>query len=294
MEKKESRRKLRKILYRVLLGFFTAVFVFSAAYLIKYFVDSHRASQEYNDLANLLDQYRATMTTPAAPSDPPPAVTDPSGELPTDPTGTVPSEPTAPPAPTEPSILPEYAPFYQMNNDMVGWISMPGTTVNYPVMQTPDNPDYYLSRSFSKEPSDWGTIYARESCDIYRPSDNITLFGHYKKDGSMFNNLHKFRKQDYWQEHQTFSFDTLYEHHTYQIWAVFKISANVGSNHFPYHRFSDAATEGEFNEFVRNVKELQFFDTGITPVYGDKLLTLSTCEYTLENGRLVVCAMRVS
>lgn len=288
MERKKKNSKVGKILYYSLLTIFSAVFLFSAAYLVKYWTDSKQAATQYDDLAAKLENLRATMPTQTDPTAPPPPVTDPNtGE-------TIVTEPR-PTEPTEPQILPEYLPFYEMNNDMVGWISIKDTKVNYPVMQTsPSNRDYYLKRNFYKMASDWGAIYAREVCDINRPSDNITLYGHHMKDGSMFAQLSKFQFKDFWQTHQTFTFDTLYERHTYKIWAVFKTSANLGDNHFPYHRFSDAATEEEFTEFVNTVKRLDYYDTGIIPVYGDKLLTLSTCEYTLDNGRFVVCAVRVS
>ncbi len=290
MEQNKKGSKKGKILYYSLLGVFSAVFLFSAAYLINYWVHSRQASNDYDDLASRLESIRATIPTETEPTDPPPPATDPStGE--TIVTEPIPTDPTEP---TEPQILPEYLPFYELNNDMVGWISISDTKVNYPVMQTPDNPDYYLKRNFYKMSSDWGAIYAREACDINKPSDNITLYGHHMQDGSMFAQLSKFQFQDFWQTHQTFSFDTLYERHTYKIWAVFKTSANIGDNHFPYHRFSDAATEEEFTEFVETVKRLDYYDTGITPEYGDKLLTLSTCEYTLDNGRFVVCSVRVS
>lgn len=290
MEQSKKSSKRGKILYYSLLGIFSAVFLFSAAYLINYWVHSREAGSDYDDLASRLESMRATIPTETKPTDPPPPVTDPdTGE-------TIVTEPlpTEPPEPTEPQILPEYAPFYELNSDMVGWITIPDTKINYPVMQTPDNPDYYLKRNFYKMGSDWGAIYAREVCDINRPSDNITLYGHHMQDGSMFAQLSKFQFQNFWQEHQTFTFDTLYERHTYKIWAVFKTSANLGDNHFPYHRFSDAATKEEFDAFVAQVKLLDYYDTGITPVYGDKLLTLSTCEYTLDNGRFVVCAVRIS
>lgn len=278
MKQKKKSGKSGKILYYSLLTIFSAVFLFSAAYLIKYWTDSRQAATQYGDLANRLESLRATMPSKIEPSTGETVVSD--------------SRPTDP---AEPQILPEYSPFYEINNDMVGWITIPDTKVNYPVMQTSrDNPDYYLKRNFYKKASDWGAIYARESCDINRPSDNITLYGHHMKDGSMFAQLHKFQSKDFWKEHQNFTFDTLYERHTYKIWAVFKTTANLGDNHFPYHQFSDAATEEEFTEFVETVKRLDYYDTGITPVYGDKLLTLSTCEYTLDNGRFVVCAVRVS
>ena len=176
---------------------------------------------------------------------------------------------------------------------MVGWITVPDTKINYPVMQTPTKPDYYLKRNFYKKSSDWGAIYAREVCNVNEPSDNVTLYGHHMKDGSMFTGLDKFKQKSFWETHRTFQFDTLYERHTYEIIGVFKTSANVGQG-FNYHLFVDAADEGKFNEFVSTVKSLAFYETGVTAQYGDKLLTLSTCEYTLSNGRFVVVAKRIS
>ncbi|MBQ2785976.1 MAG: class B sortase [Oscillospiraceae bacterium] len=281
---KVGRISVAGLLYCLAIAILGGVFIFSSAYLINYWVDSRQAGSDYDDLASRLESLRATTPTQPETTAPPNPATDPN-------TGITDSKPTEP---TEPQILPEYLPFYELNNDMVGWITIADTKVNYPVMQTPDNPDYYLKRNFYKMSSDWGAIYARESCDINRPSDNITLYGHHMKDGSMFAQLHKFQSKDFWQTHQTFTFDTLYEHHTYTIWAVFKTSANITENYYPYHRFSDAATEEEFNEFVQTIKKMDYYDTGITPVYGDKLVTLSTCEYTLDNGRFVVCAVRTS
>ena len=160
-------------------------------------------------------------------------------------------------------------------------------------MQTPNEANYYLNRSFDKTESARGSIYAREVCDINKPSDNITLYGHNMADGGMFACLHNYINKNAWDNNSLIFFDTLYEYHTYKIFAVFKTSANIGEG-FSYHQFVDAANEEEFNEFVSTCKELAFYDTGITPVYGDKLICLSTCEYTLDNGRLVVAAVRIT
>ena len=112
-------------------------------------------------------------------------------------------------------------------------------------------------------------------------------------DGSMFAALNAYTSKDAWDKNNLIFFDTLNEYHTYKIFAVFKTSANVGQG-FSYHKFVDAANEQEFNDFVSTCKKLAFYDTGITPVYGDKLICLSTCEYTLDNGRLVVAAVRIT
>ena len=109
----------------------------------------------------------------------------------------------------------------------------------------------------------------------------------------MFHDLHGYYRESFWKEHQFIEFDTIYDHHTYQIFAVFKTNVS-SSDFFPYHRFNNAESAEEFDEFVSKVKSLSFYDTGVSAEYGDKLITLSTCEYTLSNGRLVVVAKQVS
>lgn len=266
MEKKKHAS--RKWIRLVLLVCFVGVFVFAGVKLGLYYFGSKQAVEEYEELVNIKENIVQQQQ-----SEKNDVVEEPEEE--------------------ESGILPEYRPIYEMNKDMVGWLKIPGTRIDYPVMQTVDNPDYYLKRSFYKRPSDWGAIYAREVCDINKPSDNVVLYGHAMNDESMFGSLYRYRQKAFWQEHQTLFFDTLMEHHEYQIWAVFKTTANQDEG-FPYHRYNEFADEEDFLAFVSTVKELSFFDTGITPEYGEKLLTLSTCEYTQENGRLVVCAVRVS
>ena len=195
--------------------------------------------------------------------------------------------------PTEPGMLPGYNEIYEMNNHVVGWIKMEGTKMDYPVMQTPDEPNFYLYRDFDKNNSARGSVYVREVCDVDEPSDNVTIYGHNMADGSMFACLGAYVNKKAWENNSLIFFDTLNEYHTYKIFAVFKTSANLGQG-FSYHTFVDAADEEEFDEFVSTCKKLSFYDTGITPVYGDKLICLSTCEYTLDNGRLVVAAVRIT
>ena len=190
-------------------------------------------------------------------------------------------------------ILPEYRGAYALNNDLVGWIKIEGTAIDYPVMQTPDNKDYYLKHNFNKERSNWGCIYVRESCDVFTPSDNVTIYGHYMQDGSMFHDLHGYYYSAFYKEHPYIQFDTIYERHTYQIIAVFKTSANIGEG-FSYHLFDYAADKAEFDEYINTVQSLRLYWTGVKAEYGDMLITLSTCEYTLDNGRLVVVAKRIS
>lgn len=285
MEEKKKRNR-KKILYYCLLTFFALVFIGSAVYIGNYFWRSYKARSDYDDLANLRQN---NMTTAPIETTVPDSTTVPSQtEDPIDPTdGT-----TVPTEPGEPTILPELLPLYEMNDDLVGWICFPDTKLNYPVLQTPDEPNYYLYRNFYGENSRWGAIYVNELCDVYEPSDNVTLYGHNMKDNSMFGILDNYQRKSYWEEHSTFTFDTLYERRTFKIFAVFRTTA-IAETGFQYHNFIDAEDEEAFNKFIAQIKRLDYYDTGITPVYGDKIVCLSTCEYTLTHGRFVVCGVLV-
>lgn len=150
-----------------------------------------------------------------------------------------------------------------------------------PVPETPDNTD----PSAPEETT--------EDCNVWTPSDNVILYGHNMKDGSMFATLLKYRKQSYWEEHRYIHFNTLLERHTYEIVATFKTTATIGQG-FDYQMFANADTEEEFDDYIATAKSLAFYDTGVTAEYGDKLITLSTCDASLTNGRLVVVAKRVN
>lgn len=271
---------MKRAIYIALLVILSAVFLVSVSYIVIYLVDSYQQKDIYNDLASLVSTSppgETSSTEPVKVVIPRPNdSTTPSGE---DPEGD--------------TVLEEYAALYLQNTDMVGWIRIEGTNINYPVMQTPDRKDYYLHRNFYEESSDHGTIYVREVCDVFAPSDNVTIYGHHMRDSSMFANLMKYRTKSFWEEHRYITFDTLTEHHTYEIVSVFRTTATQGKG-FAYHQFVNAANEEEFDQFIATCKRLDYYETGVTAQYGDKLISLSTCEYTQANGRLVVVAKRIS
>jgi len=258
---------MKKVLFTVVVLVLVAAFGVSAFMVGNYLIDGRNQANRYDELSNIAaNAQKETKENDA-------------------------TEETT--EPTEGGMLAGYKEIYEMNTDTVGWIKMEGTEMDYPVMQTPSDPDFYLYRNFDKADSTRGSVYAWSAADINTPSDNITLFGHNMADGSMFACLNAYTSKTAWENNSLIFFDTLYEYHTYKIFAVFKTSANIGQG-FSYHKFVDAANEQEFNDFVSTCKKLSFYDTGITPVYGDKLIALSTCEYTLDNGRLVVCAVRIT
>ena len=271
---------MKKALYTIAIVLLLVVFGFSAFQVVNYFVESKEQADKFDALAQIKQE---AMEAAAA--------TTPKVEEPKETTGD--EETTEPTGETDPQMLPQYQALYAMNSDLVGWLTIPNTRVDYPVMQTPDRPNYYLDRDFETNFSARGCLYAREECDLLKPSDNITIYGHNMLDGSMLAALHQYIDKETWEENNLIFFDTLYEYHVYEIFAVFKTTASLGKG-FTYHQMVDAESEEEFNEYIATCKELAFYDTGITPVYGDKLICLSTCEYTLTNGRLVVMARRIS
>lgn len=189
-------------------------------------------------------------------------------------------------------VLEKYKELYLQNEDMVGWLSIDGTEINYPVMQTPNNPNFYLKHNFEKEYSDLGTPYIQENCTIAE-SDNLLIYGHHIKGGKMFGALEDYKAKSFYEQHKTTRFDMLTEQAEYEIISVFK-TVEYSSEGFRYYDFVNAENAEAFEEYLSKCKELALYDTGINAEYGDKLLTLSTCEYSAPNGRLVVVAKKVS
>ena len=192
-----------------------------------------------------------------------------------------------------PDILPEYELIHQKNQKLIGWVKIDNTIIDYPVMQTVNN-EYYLDHNFNQEEARNGCIFMDYQCDVIKGCDNIILYGHHMKSGKMFGTLNKYSKQSYYEEHPTIQFDTIYEKGTYQVMYVFR--SKVYSEEevtFKYYQFINAASAMEFDSAMNEMAALSLYDTGVTAAYGDKLLTLSTCDYQEKKGRFVVVAKKI-
>jgi len=271
---------MKNAVRQILIGLFAAIFVFSAYSLITYFMEIRQSESEYEALAEMVQQQLEETV---------PEETDASGQFVPRPSKLV--EVTDPDTGETLRILQEYAPVYRLNSDLVGWIKIHDSNIDFPVLQNTEYTDYYLKRNFYGQWSNQGAIYVREQCDVNTPSDNITIYGHRTNAGTMFAHLQKYKKEEFWQTHSKIRFDTLSSHYTYEIFSVFLIDATAESG-FAYHEFVDAADKSEFDRFVSQCKDRSLYDTGITPQYGDKLITLSTCHGDSTVGRLVVVARR--
>ena len=182
---------------------------------------------------------------------------------------------------------------YEKNQDMVGWIRIPDTRINYPVMQTKDDMEYYLRRDFYGNEDVNGLPFLDARCDVEKPSTNLLIYGHSMNSGAMFAGLMDYKDYEFYQKHKIIYFDTVRERGEYEVVAVFQSRvAYVDEVAFRYYNFIQADTQEEFNSFISAVEQLSYYDTGVDVEYGDELLTLSTCDREITDGRLVVLAKK--
>ena len=252
---KGSDEKLKKWLIRILLIIFIISLVLSVIYIITNKVQDKKQNEVFEELENIVTEEKEEKHEEQQ----------------------------------EESINLEK--LYDLNNDFIGWLKINGTNISYPVMQTDSNrKEYYLRKNFYKEYSQLGTPYIAEYCNV-QTSDNVIIYGHHITNYQVFGELEKYKKKEFYDNHKIINFNTIYENADYEIIAVFKTVAYTG---FKYYQFINSSSEDEFNTFIKRCKELSFYDTGKTAKYGDKLLTLSTCEYSAKNGRLVVVAKKIT
>lgn len=180
------------------------------------------------------------------------------------------------------------------NNEIIGWLEIEGTNINYPVLQGTDN-EFYMKNNYKKEKSKDGSIFLDKSYNWDIPSSNLLLYGHNNKNGIMFQDLLKYKNEDFYKEHTKIKFTTNKEDNVYEIISVFysRVYYKSEKNVFRYYYFVNANNEQEYNDFVNNAKKSSIYDTGVNANYGDQLLTLSTCEYSQEDGRFVVVAKKL-
>ena len=173
----------------------------------------------------------------------------------------------------------------------MGWIKIEDTKIDYPVLQSLDRPNFYLKHDFDQKSSAYGAPYVAEECDLTKECKNILIYGHHMKNGSMFAALDGYLDPEFRDAHPIIQFDTLEEYGDYEVMAVFTMSAVDQEN--PLYDWSTAGTEETFNQYVAYAKRNSAYDMGIDAQWGDELISLITCEYTHQDGRLIVVAKRI-
>ena len=205
----------------------------------------------------------------------------------------IPEEPDFQAAPAEeqkPAYTACYS-LYEQNNDFAAWLTIPGTKVDYPVMYTPQEPEYYLRRAFDGTGTISGTPFIGDGGNL--DSDMFIIYGHKMKNGTMFGTLNSYAEADFWEDNRTFTLTTITEEREYEVFAAIKTRV-LYRDESGYRPFSKAGelTKEEYAELTTWLKDNALYDTGITPIYGDQILLLVTCSYHTDNGRFLVAARR--
>ena len=179
--------------------------------------------------------------------------------------------------------------YLAQNPDFIAWLRIPGTNVDYPVVQT-DDPDYYLNHTFSGKSSVVGTLFSLADADYAAPGRNIAIYGHHLRSSGekMFTSLMRYKNPDFYEDNQTVMLDSLYRHREYTIFAV--MNMKVGDWEPSRTTFSGDAA---FMAFVNRAKSESLYDTGVEVGADDHILTLITCDrsYAGKEGRLVILAV---
>lgn len=191
-----------------------------------------------------------------------------------------------------PAVLAKYQNVYGMNQDLFGWLSIGGTTFNYPVVHTPEDEEYYLRRGFDGSASRSGVPFLDADCKT--GCGNYLVYGHNMNNGTMFAQLLPYEKEAFWREHPVISFDTLYEEGDYEVIGAFysRVFYQYEQNVFRFYNYHDLTNPEVFREYVDQVKAASIYDTGIDADYGDELITLITCSYGRKHERFVVVARK--
>lgn len=259
MSKGKRFKKKKKDYIKLVRVILAIILIISIIYIVKYFRDSKKEDEETQELLNSV-----TLTdTPEIEED-------------------------------EPERILQVKELKEQYPDVVGWIEIEGTNINYPVMQCEDN-DFYMDHNYKKEKAKTGSIFLDKDYDWSIPSSNLLMYGHNKRNGTtMFSELLKYKEESFYQNYPIIKFTTVEEDAEYEIIAVFlsRVYYKSEKNVFRYYYFINAKNEKEYNDFVKNAKKASLYDTGKTAEYGDQLMTLSTCEYSQEDGRFAVVARK--
>lgn len=183
----------------------------------------------------------------------------------------------------------------QENQDVIGWIQIDNTDINYPILQSSDD-EYYLKHNYKKEKSKYGSIFIKSSCNILDTKSNVIIYGHNMNDTQMFNQLLNYENKDYYTEHPIIRLATEQGESQYEIVSVFKsrVFYQDETNVFRYYNYTTFDDEKTYSAYIENCKKIQLYDTGVSAEYGEQLITLSTCEYSQSNGRFVVVAKKLN
>lgn len=270
----------------ILLLIFLGVVCLAAAGILIFFQlrDDRHSRDTLSDLQASMQEQEPSETPPEADN---PSETEPSET-------SAPSTPEPAPQPTPEPIVNPYQNIFLSNEDMAAWLQIPGTVIDYPVMWTPRDEEYYLYRDFDGSHNQNGCLILDTDSSLDPLTTNLIIHGHNMKSGAMFGNLTDYESEEYYQEHKNIILYTKECQRNYEVIAVFRSQVYKKTDQvFKFYKFFQADTQEEFDDFYQNIKALSLYDTGVTAQFGDNFITLSTCVYHVERGRFVVVAKEV-
>ena len=252
----KAKKKNKNSMFNVLLFVFAAVFVVSGALLVKNIVQGNKEQAVFEELATPVDNLDMSLTQQE------------KNEI----------------------LFEQYSRLKEKNPHFVGWVKIENTKLDYPVMHTPDDVEYYLRRSFDGSYAVSGTPFIGYDCTA--DSRLSIIYGHHMKNGTMFATLHNYQDKAYWEDHKELRFDTVDSLRTYEIVSAFYTEVDpTGENgEFDYYNYNGDVSDEDFATYAQNIKAMSMYDTGVEIGNDDRLVTLSTCSYHHENGRFVLVA----
>jgi len=185
-----------------------------------------------------------------------------------------------------------FLPYYERNNDFVGWIRVPNTGINYPVVQGSDNA-FYLNHDFDGRRSGAGTIFLYSDADIFENNRNLSLFGHYMSNGTKFSALHNYLDLEYYRRFPMFTFSTIYEESVYKIFSVFYMAGSGTDALFYYYITPHFATDEAFQAHINQLLARSIFITPVDIDTDDNIIILTVCTYETYDLRLAVAGRRM-
>lgn len=183
----------------------------------------------------------------------------------------------------------DHAALKEQNPDYLGWLTIPSTNIDYPLCACKEEePNYYLNYTFAGKRNKFGNPFLDIRCDL-DTSDVLFVYAHHNNLGTMFSELHGYKDKDFWNEHKTITIDTAADKKSYTVFAAILADGSYTEDEWSIFECLNLS-KLEFAEMVDNIGARKIYETEISIEYGDRLLTLVTCEYSKDNNRLVVLA----
>lgn len=289
-------KRSRKIIQTLLLVIAIVCLVAAIVLIIRSVIDARNSELVVDNLRpdTTLETPIPSAEADSSAAEDPVLESTPTSEPTPEPTPVPTPTPTPTPEPTPTPVVNPYADAFLANEDMAAWLTIPGTRIDYPVMWTPEDEEYYLRKDFYGNKDSNGCLLLDTDSCLDPLTTNLIIHGHNMRSGAMFGTLTDYEKESFYNEHKQIILHTESGQRNYEVIAVFRSQVyRKSDNVFKFYKFFQANTEEEFLDFYNNIKELSLYDTGTTAEFGDNFITLSTCVYHVENGRFVVVAKEV-